>query len=64
MPRTRIERVRDERNGITADTALRLAAYFGTTPDFWMNLQSAFDLATAREGFVAAITPHPGTATA
>jgi len=30
------------------DTALRLARYFGTTPEFWMNLQSAFDLRTAR----------------
>ena len=36
-----------ERN-ISADTALRLARYFGTTPEFWMNLQSAYDLAVAR----------------
>lgn len=47
VPRTRIERVRDERTGITADTALRLAAYFGTTPEFWMNLQASYDLAVA-----------------
>ena len=35
------------RRGITADTALRLARYFGTTPEFWMNLQASFDLDVA-----------------
>jgi addiction module HigA family antidote len=30
--------------GITADTALRLAKFFGTTPEFWMNLQMAYDI--------------------
>lgn len=34
------------KRGITADTALRLGAYFGTTPNFWMNLQSRYDLET------------------
>ncbi len=34
--------------GITADTALRLARYFGTTPEFWMNLQAAYDLDSAQ----------------
>jgi antitoxin HigA-1 len=48
VPRTRIERLRDEETGITADTALRLARYFGTTPEFWMNLQDRFELETAR----------------
>jgi antitoxin HigA-1 len=38
------------RHGGTGDTALRLAAAFGTTPDFWMNLQKAWELAVAREG--------------
>jgi addiction module HigA family antidote len=32
------------RRGLSADTALRLARYFGTTPQFWMNLQAAYDL--------------------
>jgi addiction module HigA family antidote len=32
------------RRGISADTALRLARYFGTTSEFWMNLQAAYDL--------------------
>jgi antitoxin HigA-1 len=35
------------RRGITADTALRLARYFETTPEFWMNLQSMYDLRMA-----------------
>ncbi len=33
---------------ITADTALRLARYFGTSPQFWLNLQNQYDLATKR----------------
>jgi antitoxin HigA-1 len=37
------------RRGITADTALRLARYFGTTPEFWMGLQLRYDLDLARQ---------------
>ena len=33
--------------GVTPDTALRLARYFKTTPQFWMNLQASYDLKTA-----------------
>ena len=33
-----------ERRGVSADTALRLARYFNTTPEFWLNLQTAYDL--------------------
>ena len=47
VPRTRIERVVREETPVTADTALRLGKVFGTGPEFWMNLQSAYDLATA-----------------
>ena len=36
-----------ERRGVTADTALRLSCYFGTTAQFWINLQSAHDLKSA-----------------
>jgi hypothetical protein len=36
-------------NALTADTAMRLAKLFGTTPEYWMNLQRAWDLAWARE---------------
>ena len=45
VPRTRIERIVKEEVGITTDTALRLGRYFEMTPNFWMNLQLAFDLA-------------------
>jgi addiction module HigA family antidote len=47
VPVTRISEILRERRGITADTALRLARYFGTTPDFWMKMQVAYDLAMA-----------------
>jgi addiction module HigA family antidote len=47
VPRTRIERIIKEEVGITSDTALRLGRYFDTTPNFWMNLQQAYDLAVA-----------------
>ena len=44
VPATRIGEIIKENRAITADTALRLARYFGTTPQFWINLQSAHDL--------------------
>jgi addiction module HigA family antidote len=44
IPRARIERIVREEKGVSADTALRLGAYFHTTPEFWMNLQSRFEL--------------------
>ena len=47
VPRTRIERIVGEQTGITTDTALRLAKFFGTTPRFWINLQSNYALAIA-----------------
>lgn len=47
VPVTRISEIVRERRGITADTALRLARYFGTTPDFWMKMQMTYDLALA-----------------
>lgn len=45
--RTRIERLVRGRQAVSADTALRLARVFGTTPDFWLNLQAAHDLSKA-----------------
>jgi addiction module HigA family antidote len=48
VPRTRVERIIREEKGISADTALRLGAYFHTTPEFWLNLQSKFELERAR----------------
>lgn len=47
VPAPRINDVVRERRSITPDTALRLARYFGTTPQFWLNLQSSFDLRKA-----------------
>jgi addiction module HigA family antidote len=44
VPRTRIERLAAEKTPGTPDTALRLAKFFKTTPEFWMNMQSSFDL--------------------
>jgi addiction module HigA family antidote len=44
VPRTRIERLVREENPVTADTALRLARYFGTSASFWMGLQAQYDL--------------------
>ena len=46
VPRTRIERIVREETGITVDTALRLARIFGTTPEFWLNLQNRYEMET------------------
>lgn len=43
----RITAILNDQRGITADTALRLSKFFGTTPEFWMNLQTAYDLKIA-----------------
>ena len=45
--RARMERLVREEAPVTVDTALRLGRFFGTTPDFWLNLQSAYDLTIA-----------------
>ena len=47
VPTNRITGILAATRGVTADTALRLARYFGTTPQFWMNLQSNYDLRLA-----------------
>ena len=44
VPAPRINEVVRERRGISTDTALRLARFFNTTPQFWLNLQTSFDL--------------------
>jgi len=49
VPRTRIERIANEHTGVSADTALRLSKLFGTTPDFWLSLQSRYDVETAEQ---------------
>jgi addiction module HigA family antidote len=49
VPVTRISEIVNERRGITADTALRLARHFGTSADFWMNLQKDYELILTRQ---------------
>jgi antitoxin HigA-1 len=49
VPVTRIAEIVHERRSISADTAMRLAVYFGTTPQFWLNLQQAYDLAIVQD---------------
>jgi len=44
----RIAEIVNNRRRITADTALRLSLYFGNSPEFWLNLQSHYDLKNAR----------------
>jgi addiction module HigA family antidote len=41
--------------GITADTALRLGRYFGTSPQFWINMQARYDLESAKDELAAQI---------
>lgn len=49
VPTNRITAILNEQRGITADTALRLAQFFGTSTEFWMSLQSSYDVKKARE---------------
>lgn len=60
VPRTRIERLIAGETSLTTDTALRLARFFQTTPDFWMGMQVGYDFAIARAekaDVLNAITP-------
>ena len=49
VPRTRIERLVKGETALSVDTAMRLSRFFGNTPEFWMNLQRAYDIARAKE---------------
>lgn len=49
VAQTRIGEILAEKRSITADTALRLSKYFGNSAQFWMNLQSQYDLRQAKE---------------
>jgi antitoxin HigA-1 len=55
VPANRIALLVREARSVTADTALRLARYFGTTPELWLSLQSTFDLRRADQASGAAI---------
>ena len=47
VPATRVGEIVNERRAITADTAIRLGTYFKTGPEFWINLQTNYDLSVA-----------------
>ena len=50
---TRVQAIITERRGISGDTALRLARYFSTTPEFWLNMQRDYELERAAEALGA-----------
>jgi addiction module HigA family antidote len=55
VPRTRIERLANERTPVTADTALRLAKYFGTSAAFWMGMQAQYDIERTADELAAVL---------
>jgi len=63
VPATRIGEIVNERRGITGDTAIRLGEFFRVGPEFWMNLQTRYELELARDAMEAAgskkIEPMP-----
>ena len=59
VPPRRINEIVKGKRAITADTALRLGRFFGTTAQFWANLQSSYDLECAAESLeLSTIRPH------
>lgn len=59
VPSNRLYQILAGKRNMTADTALRLGQYFGMSPDFWMNLQSAYELDIARKESGKAIQRIP-----
>ena len=59
VPPNRISQIIAGKRSITGDTALRLGHWFGIDPQFWMNLQAQFDLATAEQSAGAAVRELP-----
>ncbi|MGA3310471.1 MAG: HigA family addiction module antitoxin [Xanthobacteraceae bacterium] len=65
VPRTCVERLATEETALTADTALRLARYLGTTAEFWMSLQAGYELECAKRALASKlgkITPRSSRA--
>lgn len=60
VPSTRIHEIVNERRGITADTAVRLARYFDTSSEVWLNLQTAYELKTLStlDEIASGVTPR------
>ena len=61
VPVTRVSEIVRGRRGVSADTALRLGRFLGTTPELWLGLQSEYDLRIARRDFEDTDT-NPGIA--
>ena len=59
VPTNRVTEILNGRRSITGDTALRLAHFFGTTPEFWLNLQSLYELRVAQKKVGKAIKELP-----
>ena len=68
VPPNRITAILNGQRGVTADTALRLSRYFGTTPQFWLNLQKTYELRVAeiksREIIAERVQPREATRSA
>ena len=66
VPATRMGEIVNGRRAVTVDTALRLARFFGTTSEFWMNMQTGYELEMAKDKLSDIIerTVHPYKATA
>lgn len=66
VPTNRVTAILNGQRGVSADTALRLARYFGTTPQLWMNLQKTWELRQAEIGsgreIAACVTPRQSAA--
>jgi addiction module HigA family antidote len=62
VPTNRVTAILNGQRSVTADTALRLARFFGTTPEFWMNLQASYELRCIRfargEKIAREVQPH------
>jgi addiction module HigA family antidote len=59
VPTNRITGILNAQRAITGDTALRLAHYFGTSPEFWLNLQSIYELRVAQRKVGKALNALP-----
>jgi addiction module HigA family antidote len=59
VPANRVSQIMRGRRAITGDTALRLGHWFGTTPQFWLNLQTAYDLRVAEDAVGAVVARLP-----
>ena len=59
VPENRISQLIAKKRGISGDTAVRLGKWFGTTPEFWMNLQSSYELRLATQNIGAEIEAIP-----